>query len=493
MQPQFYFPGREAEQPGGRMHRHQRQANRGIAVILVTLLLIVIIPLIGLAIDGGTIYFLKGQLQQAVDGAALSGARSLSSGLTLNEQISSATNASTQYFKANYGANYWGSSVTNLNTNIYDDPNSAQVHLVDVTATASAPLYFLRLLGKTTAVIGASAEAKRRDVNVMMVLDRSSSMGSSIKPMVQGATLFANSFAPGRDTVGAVIFGGNYYIYPPTKDFQPSLVTALNKVTSSGNTGTAQALWQAYSALAGLNQPGALNVILFFTDGLPNGITVDLSKQPSGLDNRRSPTTCGTGASMIGWISQTSGFVNDPGTTHGIYSATVANPSNPSDPNDGANSELIANRVGCNFAGNPSNMYKDFFSMPSADIYGNQLNPPDYYKSPTYPQATGVVSLTGINRATQVAAASFNAADQVAKRWRKGEINGIVPLVYAISLLTTPSEPPDPVFMKRIANTTDSTLYDSSKPTGRSIDTTANNQLQNAFLQIASEILRLNK
>jgi hypothetical protein len=81
----------------------------------------------------------------------------------------------------------------------------------------------------------------------------------------------------------------------------------------------------------------------------------------------------------------------------------------------------------------------------------------------------------------------------VAKRWRKGEINGIVPLVYAISLLTTPSEPPDPVFMKRIANTTDSTLYDSSKPTGRYIDTTANNQLQNAFLQIASEILRLNK
>lgn len=469
----------------------RRENSKGVAMVLVTLLLIVIIPMIGLAIDGGTVYFLKGQLQQAVDSAALSGARSLSSGLTLNDQITSATNTAAQYFNANFSANFWGCSIGNFSAGVADDPNNAQVHIVSVSATANAPLYFLRILGKTTAVIGASAQAKRRDVNIMMVLDRSSSMGAAgaITPMIQGATLFANSFAPGRDNVGAVVFGGNYYIYQPTKSFQPSLVTALSKITSSGNTGTAQALSVAYQALAQLNEPGALNVMLFFTDGLPNGVTVDLEAG----NNRLSPTTCGTAAPMIGWISQTSGFVKDPGVTHGIFNATVANPANPSDPNDGATSELIANRLGCNFAGNPSNMYKDFKSMPASDVYGNALNPPDYYKSPTYPQATGVVALTGLNRATQVAAASFNAADQMAKTWRNNPTNGIVPLVYAISLLDTPAEPPDPVFMKRIANTTDSNIYDSTKPTGKYINTNANNQLQNAFLQIASEILRLNQ
>lgn len=469
----------------------RREKSKGVAMVLVTLLLIVIVPMIGLTIDGGTVYFLKGQLQQAVDSAALSGARSLSSGLTLNAQITSAENTAAQYFNANFSANFWGCSIGSFSASVADDPNSAQVHIVSVSATANAPLYFLRILGKTTAVIGASAQAKRRDVNIMMVLDRSSSMGAAgaIAPMIQGATLFANSFAPGRDNVGAVVFGGNYYIYQPTKSFQPSLVTALSKITSSGNTGTAQALSVAYQALAQLNEPGALNVMLFFTDGLPNGFTADFAPY------RKAVTTCNVASTpMIGWVSQTSGFVNDPGTTHGIFNYTVANPANPSDPNDGSNSELIANRIGCNFSANPNNMYTDFTGVPTKDYYGNLTNPPNPYKSPTYPQATGVVDMTGgLKRATQVAAASFNAADQAAQTWRNNPTNGIVPLVYAISLLDTPAEPPDPVFMKRIANTTDSTIYDSTKPTGKYINTNANNQLQNAFLQIASEILRLNQ
>ena len=85
-------------------------------------------------------------------------------------------------------------------------------------------------------------------------------------------------------------------------------------------------------------------------------------------------------------------------------------------------------------------MYKDFTQIPPADYYGNLTNPPNPYTSPTYPQATGVVDLSGINRATQVAAASFNAADQAAQHIRAGLDNGvptgIVPVVYAISLLT---------------------------------------------------------
>lgn len=47
--------------------------------------------------------------------------------------------------------------------------------------------------------------------------------------------------------------------------------------------------------------------------------------------------------------------------------------------------------------------------------------------------------------------------------------------------------------MKRVANTKDSTIYDSTKPTGLYIDTQHANELQSAFLQIASEILRLSQ
>ena len=184
---------------------------------------------------------------------------------------------------------------------------------------------------------------------------------------------------------------------------------------------------------------------------------------------------------MLGWISQTSGFVLDPGTTRGLFIPVAAAVS---DPNDGGSANLIANRGGCNFAGNSANMYLDFTGIPAQDYYGNLTNPPSPYKP---------VDLSGLNRATQVAAASFNAADYAAQRMRAGAINSIVPLVYTISLLDNPAEPPDPVFMKRVSNTMDSPIYDSTKPTGLYIDTQSADQLTPAFQRIASEILRLSQ
>ena len=225
-------------------------------------------------------------------------------------------------------------------------------------------------------------------------------------------------------------------------------------------------------------------MVLFFTDGLPNGLTADFAPK------RVAPALCDTlNLPLVGWISQTSGFVNDPSVTHGLFRPLAAGPS---DPQDGSNSALIP-ALGCQFVGNPNDVSKDFSAIPDQDAYGNLTNPPNPYKSTLYPQATGAVTLSGINRATQVAAASFNAADQAAQRMRAGSINNIVPLVYTISLLNNPAEPLDPEFMKRVSNTRDSLMYDSTKPVGLYIDTQHKDELQSAFLRIASEILRLSK
>src|SRR5581483_5214831 len=456
-----------------------RKGESGVALVLTTLTLLIFGPLIGLAIDGGTVYLLKARLSQAVDAACLAGARSLSRGLNIAQQTQSATETSQKYFQANFPNNTWGSTVSNLQIDVAEDAAS-KARIVTVSATATAPLYFLRLLGKTNATIAALGQARRRDVNVMLVLDRSSSMGGAgaIQPMIDAATSFVNQFAPGRDKLGMVVFGGSYYLVPPTLNFQPTLVTQIKQIVSSGNTGTAQALWVGYKALADLNEPGALNVLLFFTDGLPNGVTADFAPQ------RKSPLICDPlGAPLIGWISQTSGFVVDPGVTHGLF-RTVA--TGPSDPTDGANSSVIPNGIGCQFFTNPDNMKNDFNAIPAEDYYGNLTTPPNPYKP---------VDLNGINRATQVAAASYNAADYAARRMRAGAINNIVPLVYTISIITNPnpSEWPDPIFMKRVTNTVDSPIYDSTKPTGLYIDAQNKGNLGNAFLRIASEILRLSQ
>ena len=91
------------------------------------------------------------------------------------------------------------------------------------------------------------------------------------------------------------------------------------------------------------------------------------------------------------------------------------------------------------------------------------------------------------------AAASFNAADYAARRMRAGAIDNIVPLVYTISLLDNPADVPDAVFMKRVSNTLDSPIYDSTKPTGLYIDTQSADQLPAAFQRIASQILQLSQ
>jgi Flp pilus assembly protein TadG len=468
------------------MKRHTSK-NKGVAVMLVCVLLLVIVPMIGLAIDGGIVYFLKGQLQQAVDASALAGARSLSSGLTIQAQITSATNTANQYFKANFPDSFWATSVTTFNAAITEDPNNSHTRYVTVNSTVASPLYFLRLIGMTTANIGASAQAKRRDVNVMLVLDRSGSMGTAgaMTPMIQAAISFVNQFAPGRDKIGLVSFGGTYYNVPPTTNFQPSIVNTLNSLTSYGSTGTAQALWVAYQDLAtipnGLGQPtgepGALNAILFFTDGEPNDITADFHPYLS------NPSGCGNGGPMVGFFSSYFYADGSLAGTGGIFTPTT---SGPSDPGDSTQAEIIGNNHGCNFAANLFNAYLDVTQIPPTDYYGNSTNPANPYKT---------VNLQGLasNSTQDLINASFNAADQAAQRMRAGTLNNIVPVIYSISLLDSVAAPADPIFMKRVANTTDSPIYNSNKPTGLYIDTQHSSELQNAFLQIAAQILHLSQ
>ncbi len=468
-----------------------RACSRGVALITVTILLLVIVPMMGLAVDGGILYLLKARLSQAVDAAAFSGAQSLNRGQDITSQTLSATTTATNYFSANFKSNYWGCTVSTPTVNVTQ--NASHMRFVTVSASATSPLYFLRLLGKQTATISASAQAVRRDVNIMLVLDRSSSMGSAGAlptssgnnhgqwPILNAATSFVNQFAVGRDNVGLVVFGGSYFIANPSLTFQPAIVNDISVIVSSGNTGTSQALWQAYNALANLNQPGALNVILFFTDGLPNGITADFIRP---VDLRTNPSTCSPLATtMQGWIAQINGFSDSgcPGANcvNGLFSP---GPLATASTQDGG----VISGTGCQFVGNAKNVYKDFKSIPTQDIYGNQTNPASPYKS---------VDLTGIGKPSQIGAASSNAADQAAQRMRAGTLNNIVPLVDAIGFVDSPGAPekPDPVLMKRVANTQDSPIYDSTKPTGLYILANDQDELQAAFLQIASQILRLSQ
>src|ERR1700730_14197645 len=268
-----------------------KSKQRGAAMIMLTVMMTsVLIPLAGLAIDGSILFMMKAKLQTAVDAASLAGGRSLSVGLDLPTQTASCTNTVNAYFAANFPNGWFGASNANVAVNIVQ--TAFKTRTVTVTASVQSPLYFLRVLGLNNATVAAAGATSRRDVNLILTLDRSSSMQSAgvCGIMANSAIAFVDKFTEGRDRLGLVTFMGAAHLdYAPTLNFKtqsPPMETTIGGMVCGGNTGTAHALNVAYQQIKAINEPGALNIIVLFTDGLPNGIVSNAFPVKTQIDTR---------------------------------------------------------------------------------------------------------------------------------------------------------------------------------------------------------------
>jgi Flp pilus assembly protein TadG len=269
---------------------NSQKRSRGVAIILTTLTLTVTLPLIGLGFDVGTLYLIRSKLSAAADSAALAGARALSIGANSAIQTSNASTVAQEFFSANFPSGYWNSSGASATVSV-DSTSTVNYRTVTVTATVQAPLYFLRVFNHQSSTINVSGQAGRRDVMMMLVLDRSNSMNqivagtglSACSIMITDAQAFLNHFAPGRDEIGLVVFSGSTYVYPPTTTFTTpdgngnTIASLISSITCEGSTSTAEALNAAYGQIQAVNSTTRENVVMLMTDGLPTGITADFS------------------------------------------------------------------------------------------------------------------------------------------------------------------------------------------------------------------------
>lgn len=490
-----------------RKSEQKNKGEKGVAIVLATMTILIFGGLIGLAIDGGIAFFLKARLGQAMDAASLAGARTLARGVDITTQAANATAVAKNYFSANFPNNFWGCTVPTPTVAVWEDTVNTHIRYVQVTGSVTTPLYFMRVLGFTTASLSSTATAQRRDVNVVFVLDRSGSMSGSILQLVADANWFVSNFALGRDRVGLVTFGGTYYLIKPTTAFS-GVPTAISTLTASnvyGTTNHAQPLWTAYKALAELNEPGSLNVLVFFTDGQPNTIFADWQAY------LKTPATCNNGGNGVRgyalvYSNNTLGglFANltplppygplnqlTAGTVGTDYVSTAYDKGTTT--YDSTSMISMSKTTGCTFLPNsPGNVAANFTQIPPLDYYGNATNPstqapPD---CPTCTSQYKPVTLTTFTYQNLLAAA-FNAGDTAAQRMRMGTINNIIPMVDCIALNTGYAI--DDVYMKRLANSADSGIYNNTKPTGRYIYANTTADLMPAFQQIASQILHLSQ
>ncbi len=217
--------------------QRRRLAQKGVSLIVGTASLVLLIPSAGLSIDAALLYYTKARLQGAVDGAALGAARALTLGSTTASQATAAKQNAVNWFYANFPTTLWGTSNTQMDQSmvqVFDDPNNPNLRNVTVSANTTVPTIFMRWFNMNSTVVAALGNASRRDAVVMMVLDRSGSMGATCSDLIASAKLFTGQFSAGRDRIGLVTFSdGAYVASAPTTDFRTIL--GYNDGTTSGS------------------------------------------------------------------------------------------------------------------------------------------------------------------------------------------------------------------------------------------------------------------
>ena len=457
-----------------------RSSEKGASLIIFALLLsMVMLPMLGLCIDVSFIYFAKARLYSAVDAAALAGGRSLSVGLDFASQKANAENVARQYFRANYPDTFLDSQ--NIVVNADAQQSSDLYRTVSVNASADVPLYFMKMVGIRTAGINANAQTSRRDVNIILVLDRSGSMGSACGTMKAVATNFVDGFTNGRDSIGLVTFVATANLdFPPTKNFKTqtprNLEQVLSKLVCPGSTGSAEALYRARIAAQASAQPGTLNVIVFFTDGYPNGFTASLKKKSTSScetpDSSGLVTTAMTASTgMLQPVARAINQDNPPKLTLHSCSPQV-------DSMSGLNTQFMGYPVS---DGDPTTPDTDLFGN-ATDLFSSAvINDSGTSQSASLSKnASGLIDITPENARLISMSTTFDAA-------RKVRAAGIT--LYTIGLDGNGGV--DNEMLAQMANDPSSSTFNPGEPVGRYAYAADAGQLAAAFNSIKSELLRI--
>jgi len=404
--------------------------QRGVAVIIVAVSMLALIPIVGLAIDGGMAFVVRTRLSAAMDAAALAAGRGINLDNTVALAQAQALTQATNFFNANFPPGYLNTETTNrvlnatftVNNGSNGKPNG--VLTISLTGSVVTPTYFMKYIGNLAGVnsltISASGTTTRRNLVMELVLDKSFSMGSrttsgipsgigttSCDAMVYSTILFTKYFSP-YDSLGEISFDATATDdYTSTTTWygtgSSSIANKIGAITCQSNTNTTAALYKAYHDIIAVNEPLAQNVIVLFTDGVPNAVNatfpirtqIDTRVGPAtspkvttpigsanvtncannstivnGVDSPSNvcvsmPVCTTTAGNVSGVITQTSGFDVNSGSRGAFYQMiTGDSPSTPTSvpsacpsSNDAFTSQTIA-------------------YIPDSDYFGNSMHGP---------------------------------------------------------------------------------------------------------------------
>ena len=255
--------------------KFQISNERGFALIYIAVTMVTLLLFTGLAVDSGRAYVVKAQLTKAVDGAALGAARMLNSGNPKDE--------ATKIFHQNFPAGYMG-------TKSAPDPAAAAdffalqtitasgVNIVTVTATVTMPTTFMQLANQNQVVVSSTGQATRRMVDLSLVLDVSSSIGSKWPAVRDAARTFIDSFDAVGDRLSLITYGNGAHVVDQmraSRGFAKStLITDVPQTLPGGSTAMVEGLYRGWDELRAVprGSQSGLRVLVLFTDGASNSV-----------------------------------------------------------------------------------------------------------------------------------------------------------------------------------------------------------------------------
>jgi Flp pilus assembly protein TadG len=256
------------------MRERHLNSERGYVLIYMVVILGGLMLFSGLALDAGRSYVVKAQLGKAVDGAALAAARAANSGDPRAEAV--------RVFRANF-------PVGTLGTQASPDPTAAADffsagvdqtgrNIVDIKASVVLPTTFMRLANLDDVTIRSEAQATRRLVDLSLVLDVSSSIGTRWPAVRDAARMFIESFDERNDRLSLVTFSNGARVLdrmPSGRGFdKDGLVSDVPQSLPGGSTLMVEGLYRGWDELRAVapGQQSGLRIIVLFTDGASNGV-----------------------------------------------------------------------------------------------------------------------------------------------------------------------------------------------------------------------------
>lgn len=450
------------------MYARHLKCERGQIIILAAIMLIVLVAIVGLAIDSGRGYGIKAKLNAAVDAGAIAGARALADGESDATRIAAAQAAARNYYYANYPANYLGSTLSPPTVGAVHEPSG--YWRVTLAGTATMNTTLMRVLGFESVPVSAEGQAIRRDLDIILVLDTSGSLGpptsssTTLPRLKQAAIRFIDRFNSGNngDRVGLVSFASGAVVdVPIVKDGsrgfnRTTVVNAINALTVTGSTASSEGIRLALNEIndVPVASRSSLRVIAFFSDGAPNDVSATFLNNSASVKGDLYSETESPGTARATRVFRHDRRDSQLGTYSNIASL----------PNTG----FTVTGVG---------------DIPLAS-YNNRR------------------TLTGspvTNTRCNVNKAARNMLENVAHTARGQDINlhaiGLGARVNSleISFCSYTTSEHGSNILKRIANAADADTYNPAQPTGLYVWAANDSELDNAFDTIASEILRLTR